>query len=829
MKTSLSLLDFKLGLRMLVKYPGLSLVAVVGMAVAIAAGAGSFAFVSTMSGPAWPLRDPGRLVAIRDIRVDNGEVPDRASLHDFAAWRGELKSIRELSAYRTETRNLAVPGASPELVRTAEMTASGFRVAGVAPALGRPLLEADERPSAPPVVVIAHEEWQRRFGGDPRILGRPVRLGETVHTVVGVMPDGYLFPVNHRFWVPLRLNPADYAPGESPPVDIFGRLAEGATIRQARAELAAIGQRTAASLPAPERTARPVVLPYTHPVVGIGSPATALIIRLVQLFVSAMVLVIAVNVAILIYARTAARMGEIAVRTALGASRGRVVAQLFAEALVLSAASAAVGLTLAGMGLSIANRSMASGPQEMPFWIRFGLTPGVVAYAMGMAVAAGVIVGVLPALKATGRNVQTRIQQFSSHGARMQLGRTWTALIVIQVALAVAALPYALNFASQTARDAMGDPGYADDRFLRAQLSMEREAAPPTAEAEAYERAYRARFATRAQELLRSLREEPRVAGVTYVSYFPGQERYAELEAERAAAAGAEGERRWAGMNAVDTGFFGVFGVPLLAGRGFVAADGREGSTAVVVNQVFAERLGGSGPVLGRRIRLAADPEVPGSAAGPWYEIVGIVPHFPTAPSYVGLTPKVYRPAAVGDLASPILLLRIGRGESAAFAGRLRQVAAAVDPALQLHEMRGVAEDVRRDRKFSRYTALMTVIGTLSVLLLTAAGIYAMMAFTIVRRRREIGIRAALGADGRRVLSGILARACGQIGAGVLAGLVLAAAVGWVAGGALITGKTVVLWPVVAVLIGLVGLLAALGPARRGLRIEPSEALRADG
>lgn len=244
-----SSLDVKLGVRILLKYPGLSLVAGLGMAFAIGLGAGWFGFVHAMFDPTLPLHEGERVISIRnrDVRItptlddlDFSETnPDRQSLHDFFMWRGELESVQDLAAFRSVSRNLVADGTA-ELVRVAQMTASGFEVARVAPVLGRPLVDNDEGAGAPPVVVIAYEEWQRRFEGDPDVLGRQLRLGNAVHTVVGVMPAGFRFPIQHRFWVPLRLNPLEYERGEAPSVNVFGRLVDGVTMDQAQAELTTI-------------------------------------------------------------------------------------------------------------------------------------------------------------------------------------------------------------------------------------------------------------------------------------------------------------------------------------------------------------------------------------------------------------------------------------------------------------------------------------------------------------------------------------------------------------------------------------------------------------
>ncbi|HLM66636.1 MAG TPA: ABC transporter permease, partial [Longimicrobium sp.] len=422
MKTAISWIDVRLGVRMLWKNPALTIVGGLAMALAIAIGAGVFGFSWSLLYPRLPLDEGDRIVALENWNI-RGEDPLRRSLHDFVEWRQELRMVREVSAFRTVSRNLIAPDGTAEPVRVAEMSASGFRVARVAPALGRPLVEEDERPGAPPVVVIGHDVWRTRFGGDPRVVGRTVRLGNTVHTVAGVMPRGFAFPVNHAYWIPLRHSPTDHPRGEGPELFIFGRLAPGASGEQAQAELDAVGRRTAAAHPQTHADARPQVLNYTYPVTGIQDlplwEAT-----LMQALVSLLLVVVAVNVAVLIYARTATRRGEIAIRTALGASRRRIVAQLFAEALVLSAAAAAVGLLLAGAGLRMVHGIMKlEDPNASAFWMDFGLRPATVLYVVGLTVLATVIAGVLPALGATGRRVQDSLRQLGG-GTGLRLGRT---------------------------------------------------------------------------------------------------------------------------------------------------------------------------------------------------------------------------------------------------------------------------------------------------------------------------------------------------------------------------------------------------------------------
>jgi putative ABC transport system permease protein len=829
MMLKVSWLDVKLGLRMLGKYPGLSLVAVLGMAVAIAIGVGYFAAFSAMFEPALPLDEGDRVVAVRFRDVERAGPNAAVSPYDYDAWRAALRSVRDLGAFRSERRNLITDEGRIELVDVASMTASGFRVARVSAALGRPLLDEDERPGAAPVLVIAHEEWRRVFDGDPRILGRTVRLGATAHTVVGVMPEGFRFPVNHRYWVPLVVDAAAAQPTDAASLLVFGRLEDGVTLRRANAELATIGERMAAASPETHERLRPVALAYTQSFLGIDSPETGLAIRALQLAVSLLLVIVALNVAVLVYARTVTRTGEIAVRSALGASRRRVVAQLFVEALVLSVAASVIGVVLAGVALHLVN-SWWSRAGERPFWLDIGLSPGAVVYVALLAVLAAAIVGALPALKATGKRLQGGLQQFSSRGGAMQLGRTWLALIIVQVAVAVAALPAAVDFAGQSIRLKLREPAGAAHRMLRATVVMEREASAAAPDSAAAELAYRARFAERTAELIRRVEAQPEVAGATFADQFPGHESWSRFEVEQNATPttdtlSAGPPFLGARVNLVGIDLFDLFDVPILAGRGFVPADVGEGSTAAVVSASFAEQIAGGASVLGRRIRYV-QPE--GVEPGPWLEIVGVVRDFAydfTAPnSFDPESARLFHPIDAGDARAATLVVRTAGTDPAPFAVRIRDIAATVDPALTLENVETVVAAWEHTQQAMGSIGVMVIAVALSVLLLSAAGIYAMMSFTVAKRRREIGIRSALGADPRRILTSIFARASAQLGAGVLAGLVLAAAFTWATGDA--DDRGFLLLPAVAVVMLIVGLLAALGPARRGLAVQPTEALR---
>jgi predicted permease len=819
-----SWLDVKLGLRMLARYPVLSLVAVCGMAIGVAFGAGYFALVGSFLDSRVPIEGGDRVVMINQRSVPGpgaggtvriGEVAPGA--FDFRQWRDRVKSVVELSAFRDDKRNLITENGQVQLIRVAAITASGLRLTRVPPLLGRTLLDEDERPGAPPVLVIGYEQWQRQFDADAHVLGRTVRLGDTLHTIVGVMPEGFAFPIRHGSWVPLRLTDLDANPGGGPPLNVFGRIADGYSLSQARAELTGIGQGMAADFPQSHGAIRPEVVAYAQAFIGIEAPGMQLGLRSLQFGAALLLLIVAVNVAILVYARTATRFGEIAVRTGLGATRGRVITQLFVEALVLSLTAAAAGLTILVIAFGMFRdylRDWPDRPDWWPYWIEPRVSPEVVVYVGVLAFAAAVLIGVLPALKATGKRVQAGLQQFSSRGAGMQLGRTWTALIVVQVAFAVAALPGTLFKAAGLLRMGTIPPAAAAASLLRGTLHMPSDNGTSSDP----------KFAERMTTLIQRVQEQPEVAAVTFADAIPGAEGRGIIESESAPALVSSG------VNFVAPNLFDVFGVHVLDGRGFTAADAHPESPAVIVDQAFADRLAPGGNVIGRRLRFTAPDGA--SRPNPWMEIVGVVPVFSS--SFTPATapgppqPSLYRAVAPGGSHPVTLVVQVSSGDMARYGQKLQQIAASVDPTMEVEFVAGVAELWEREQKGMRMLALIVVAINLSVLLLSAAGIHAMMSFTVARRWREIGIRVALGADGRRVLMGIFGRAGAQIGGGVAVGLSIAGLLEWVTPGGNVGGKALILFPTVAAVMFAVGLLAAAGPARRGLAVEPTEALRTE-
>jgi predicted permease len=709
----------------------------------------------------------------------------------------------------------------------AEISASAFRTARVGAYRGRTLLPEDERAGAPDAIVIGHDEWVRRFGADPDIVGQSVGLGPTVYTIVGVMPEGFGFPTYHSFWIPWRLDAAAYAPRTGPGINVFGRLSPGATLESAQAELTAISRRLAAASPATHAHLRPQVLAYAHAFNDVDDPEDALALYAIEMAIVLLLVLICVNVAILVYARTATRQGEIAVRAALGASRRRIVAQLFVEALMLAGVSAAIGIGLTAVALRQIEGAMGSMIGNWPFWFSLQLQTSTVIYVVGLTLLAAAIVGVAPAVKATGRQVHTRLQTLSpGSGSRMQMGRLWTALIVAQVAVTVAILPMATYFAWSSLRLQSGG-GYATAEFLSASLSLDRTAAPTT---EAGDKAFAARYGDALAEIERRLKDDSRVREVTFSLTSPGRELFAVLEAEGVP---VEGTKRGTlvRFNRVTPNFFSAFDVPVSIGRDLTAADASADAAGVtpgvlvsraLVDQVFS----GANP-LGRRIKY-----VDWSASGNvvlerWYEIVGVVPDFPVPGPFDDESEgRVYHAVAAGDLYPARLNVRVRTGDPAALADPLRDLSASIDPDVLLLDVSTAEIAFKQAQGMMRLIGVSLALVILSVILLSSAGIYSLMSFTVARRRREIGIRAALGANRNRILVGIFSRVLAQLGAGAVLGLIAAVGLEQILEGDMVRNYRAMLLPLVVLLMMTIGVIAAIGPVRQGLRIQPIEALR---
>ena len=819
-------LDLKLGLRMLAKYPGLTVVGGLAMAFGIWFGAVTFEMFGVITSTKLPLPDGDRIVRVvtEDLKAKK---PESRMLYDYKLWHS-LRSITDLGAYRNTSVNVVGADSSAQPVTAAEITASAFRIAPALPLHGRVLDESDERAPAPPVVVLGHEVWTKRFDSDPRIVGRNVQVGGSFATVVGVMPEGYAFPVSHEMWLPLRTD-RSVEPRGGFPITVFGRLAPGMTFETAQAELTLVGKQLAAEHPTTHAQLQSHVVPYTKEDADDGDMGQVL--ALTYFFVVVLMVVVCSTVALLLFARAAARETELVVRSALGASRQRIIAQLFAEALVLAAVAAVAGLAAAQLALQrLGKPYMVANYDQLPFWFEFKLSSTTILSALGLAVIGALVAGVMPARKIT-RGLGTRLRAGTAGGGGVSFGGVWTAVIVIQVALTVALPSVVMLVHAERNRIASNDAGFPTKEYLGVTLGID--GPPDETLTEEMRTALSARFTSSLETLRQRLQAEPGVAGVTYVDRMPGdyhQARQAEVVSQPGIAP------IWVATAAIDPSYFDVLKSPVLSGRAFTSADLSSDARVAIVDQGFVDRLMPGRNAIGHHVRLTSGEKADSTAAHqPWYEIVGVVKNLGMSnPIQTERLAGVYLPATPGSKGALGLVVH-GRGDPLGLAPRVRQLATVVDPALRVDQVTRLDQIAASQVWFMGLWVKIIVGLTAVALLLSLAGIYSVLSYTVARRTREIGVRVALGANARRVIASIFRRPLTQVTLGVVAGsmFVAVAAVGVQQSEHFAIQTPPMLLQIIlligyAVLMLGVCMLACVVPTVRALRVQPTEALRAE-
>ena len=831
MLSYVSALDLKLGWRALIKYPVLNLVAGVAIAFAIACTAIVFEGVTQVLHPRLPLPDGDRVVGIRLWNPVSSRVEEQ-SLYYYASWRNDLRSITDLGAFSEHIYNVADSaggGAAPAGV--AAITASGFRAARVAPLRGRAFIEADERRGAPPVAILGYWIWQQRFAGDSNIVGRGVRIGGQLHTVIGVMPEGFAYPIRSNMWIPLQVGATGHVPGRGPSIRMLGRLAPGARLDDARKELTVLGARAARGVPAEYESVRAQVMPYAKSVVHVPTDAS-IGFRSVNVATVLLLLLACGNVALLVFARAATRDTELVVRQALGATRGRIIAQLFVESLVLATIASAVGLAVANFGMKWAYALVQAAVMRPPFWFRDTLSPSTLAYGAGLAVLSAVITGALPAARMT-RDLGVQLRGAAAGAGGLRLGRVLGFLMVAQVAVAVL-FPVSTYYLR---RDVLAyrslDLGYPADEYVAARLVIDAasQAASLASTVPPIDSANAASFF---QTLRHRMEGQSGVTAVTFASALPGMW-HPRVRIEIDAAGALLPDTLFKGgvtVADVDVNYFEAMQAQVRLGRGFQSADLLPEARPVVVNESFVtSRLRGRNPI-GWRLRYSnpEDPGArrrPGQEPGPWREIVGVIKDLPMTHGgdprpYAGA--GFYHPTEPG-LGSPVYMVAHVNGRHDTFIEQLHAAATSIDPRLRVGGVFQPTKVAQGELVLPIALLRLSIVLSAMALLISSAALYAVTSFTVRRRTQEIGIRMALGSDPQRVLALILKRPFLQVASGVLVGTVLTLAY---AIGSERTASVMLANIAYGTLMLVVCMVGCAAPAIRALRIKPMQALRTE-
>ncbi len=801
------LLDLRFALRALRRAPGFAIAAVGTLTLGIGATTAIFSVVYGVLLRPLPLADPGRLVTVWENRERrDGPTQEWTGRSIFAAWRegtGSLSGMTAVTGWAPELSGVD----RPEILNGALVSAEYFSVLGVRPARGRGFLPEEETPGNDAVVVLAHELWQRRFGGDVGIVGSTLTLNGRPTTVVGVLRPGFVGPIvnNAELWSPLPIDRGRQDVGNFF-LRVIGRLAPGVDAEAATTDMNQVAAAISREHPLDYRDVGVTLEPLRASITGpVRQPL------LVLLGAVALVLVIAcVNVANLLLARATARHREVAVRAALGAGRRRLVRQLLTESVVLALAGGALGLLLAIWGVRIL---VSIAPAGMPRADEIGLHPGVLLFTLLTAIGTGLLFGLAPALGLS-RQAGQALREGDRGSSRGAGGALRSGLVIVELGLGMAVLISAGLLLRSLAELRRVDPGFVAERTLSGLLVFPAARYPDGP-----------RIVSSLSALEERVHAVPGVQSVGAITVLPLSGLVNDISFGIESRMPAPGEEPAADERRVTPGFFTASGVPVLRGRVFDDNDRRDGPRVTVISEAMARRHFADDDPLGQRLRIGGvrDPE------SPWWTIVGVVGSVRSRALDRLPEPEIYVPLAQRPARAVNLVVR-SAGDPTALIAALRTTVASLDPDMPFAQLATLDDVTRASLAPQRF--LGTLLGVFAVLALTLAtvGVYGVMSFAVGQRVREIGVRVALGAGPGDVLGTVMRRGLALTAGGLALGFV----------GALAASRALaaLLYGVPptdpATFAGVIAVLAATAafacywPARRAARLDPVESLRVE-
>jgi predicted permease len=812
--------DLRFALRLIVKERWFTAVAVAALALGIGVNATVFTLVNAVLIKGLPFKDSAQLYMLGPKRPSDSRA-NGLSMQELEEWRAQTKTFAALAGFSGNNMNLADERGFPEQARGTYLTANAFQVLGQGPLLGRDFAPGEDRRGAERVVIIGHGIWKNRYGMDRNVIGRVLRVNGEPATIIGVMPEGMMFPTQAALWMP-------FIPGEKETrrdraLQVFGRLRADASRPAAQTELETIAARTAAQYPDTNKEFTSALVQTFNERFNGGE------IR--QIFIAMMgavgfvLLIACANVANLLLSRSAARSREIAVRVALGASRWRVVRQLLVESIVLGFIGGAIGLLLSIVGVRMFDAAVADSGK--PYWIEFTIDWTVIGFLSGVCVLTGILFGVAPALQVSRTSVNDVLKENgrgTSGGRRVQ----WLTgtMVVVEIALTIVLLAGAgvmtRSFLKLYSQDLGIRTAYL--MVMRLQLPDTKYPKPEMRQA-FYER------------LAPRLAAVPGAESVAIGTSVPPQgsgRRPLEIDGRPAVPEGTQ--RPEVTTVTISPTYFETLSAPLRRGRVFTEKDGTPGNESVIVNERFvAEHFSGDEDPIGRRIRFPARPPQPGQAPPTnqtppvWRTIVGISPTIRHGSPQDAEPPSVaYIPLRQEPSGFAVLLVR-SRVDPGVIMTAVRREVQAIDqdqPVFTVQTLdQMLAQQLWPFRVFGTVFAIFAAIA----LVLSAVGLYAVMAYSVTQRTQEIGVRMALGAVGRQVSWLILRRGLIQLTIGMTIGLVGA----WYATKVLPNVVRVVpndyaLFVWISIILTIVAIAACILPARRATRLDPLIALRAE-
>jgi predicted permease len=801
--------DIRYGVRMLLKTPGLTIVATLTIMLGVGLTTHTFSVVYGSVLRGLDFDEGTSLIALSEDVPSQGNRGNGIPILDLIDWREEQTSFRGLAAVTQGTVNLADEGSPPERFDGAFVSSNLFDQVDGVPILGRGFEPEEDAGTSESVVVIGYDIWQNRYAGAADVVGRSVRVNSVRATIVGVMPEGFHFPFEQDIWLPLGVNPLEAERGDSR-VQVVGRLLEGVTIEQADVQMQGIAQRIAAEYPETNEGVGVWVQTYED---SMMPPEIVAVLWLMLVAVFGVLLIACFNVANLLLARAAVRSREVAIRSALGADRARLIRQLMLEAALLATVGGLGGVALAWIGVEAFNAAILD--VQKPYWIDIRLDAPALLFTFLITAFASVAAGTVPAVRASGAKIHEILQDEGRGSSSFRMGRFSGFLVVGEIALSCALLVAAGMMIKSVVNVSRFDMGFEGEQVFTARLGLF-EADYPDGDS-------RLAFFDR---LLDELRSEPEVAAAGLALTLPALGSGGGRIALDGVAYAEVRDQPFSNVNIISPGYLEVLGVTPSDGRLFSDAD-REGAVAVtVVNESFSTRhFGGESPI-GERFRRGAE--------GPWLTIVGVIPDVFVGGNGItgtgGIEDQFFVPLAQDATSRFMSVAVLTRGEPGAFANTAVAAAQRVDPGLPLYWLRTMDESVQTATWiFTIFGSLFTIFG-FAALFLAAVGLYGVMAFSVSRRKQEMGIRMAMGAGARTVFGLVLKKGMSQLGLGAAIGLAMGAAMARPLSVVFfdVEPSDPVVYGAIVVTMALSGLLACLLPARRATQIELVDALRPD-
>jgi putative ABC transport system permease protein len=800
--------DLRYAFRTLASSPAFTALTVACLALGIGVNSTMFSVVDTVEVRPLPFRDPNFLVALFTTRpagdVDRGSV----SYLDWQEWKARTHSFEELAGVTGRGLTLSDKD-EPERFSGATVTWNLFPMPGVQPILGRQFLPTEDRAGGPPVVMLSHGVWQRRYAGDRSIVGRTITVSGTPSTVVGVMPPQFQFPELAQLWIPLT--PVEYATkrGERD-IQVYARLKRGTSIAAARADVTSVAGQLAKEhaddqgWSATVRTMRDALMPDD----------VRLIVLTMMGAVTLVLFIACANVANLLLARATVRQREIAVRAALGAGRARIVRQLLTESILIAMAAAPLGIAVAYIGLDLLTRAIP--PQnQVPYYIDWSMNPRIIVYTGAVALLTGVLFGIVPALQAARADLHDSLKDGGrGAGGSVRRNRLRNALVVVEIALSLVLLVGASLFVRSFLNFEVSRAGLDSSSWMLLRFYMPGDAYQPDA------------MVRRVADIVRRAEAVPGVESATASNMVPylGGGSDGQIVAEGSAV--PRDQEPHALYFGVTPHVLRTLNVPVLFGRDFTDAEGATKTPVAIVNQVFAGRLWpGATDVVGRRFRIDRDGDAP------WFTVIGVVSNFRLFSVRDGKPlPYAFVPYPFDPTRNTGLTIRVSGGAPSSMTTAVRQEIRASDPTLPIFAAQ-TGDQARADTywQYGLFGWMFSIFGGIA-LALASIGVYGVLAYSVSQRTQEIGVRMALGASRATVFSLVVAQGARLAAAGVAAGILGAFGVTRVVKSLLYNVSTTdpLSFGATALFLVLVALLASYVPARRATAVDPISALRAE-